>query len=436
MKKILIVSNNSELILKVTKTCESYPNDFDCVICSETDSAISIIDYEIPEIKIIDFTSPKIDANKIVAGIRSDPWLHNGGIIAVVPGAKEVQELEDQKDSNILIVQTMYTFKENFERLIRVLLTNPQFLFNRGLQDTIGGEVKGLFVCDNNPFDIRLYTTFLVNYLYYSNRINEDNRFALQTALMELLTNALEHGNCNISYDEKSEFLATGGNILTLIQNKLKNPEIAGRKIRIHYSIGRDKSQFCIEDEGNGFDWKKRLAIPVEEMYSDETHGRGMTLTKTLVTDMKYNEKGNAVSFGIENLRYESNNIPGIMVPFDVIKYEPRQIVCRQNETSNDLFYIVSGRYGVYVNGKLISVLTPNDMFIGEMAFLLNDRRSATIMSAGNGKLIKIPKVTFMNLIRKNPHYAIFLSKLLAQRLNRTNQKLLEISNQNIDNKK
>ena len=43
-------------------------------------------------------------------------------------------------------------------------------------------------------------------------------------------------------------------------------------------------------------------------------------------------------------------------------------------------------------------------MFIGEMAFLLNDRRSATILSIGAGKLIRIPKVSFLNLIRKNPH--------------------------------
>ena len=57
-------------------------------------------------------------------------------------------------------------------------------------------------------------------------------------------------------------------------------------------------------------------------------------------------------------------------------------------------------------------------MFIGEMAFLLNDRRTATVIALGNDcKLIKIPKTAFLSLIRKNPHYGIFLSKMLAQRL-------------------
>ena len=70
------------------------------------------------------------------------------------------------------------------------------------------------------------------------------------------------------------------------------------------------------------------------------------------------------------------------------------------------------------MNKKYTTLLTPNDMFIGEMAFLLNDRRTATVRAVGsNCKLIKVPKTAFLSLIRKNPHYGIFLSKMLAQRL-------------------
>src|SRR5574344_1640823 len=98
------------------------------------------------------------------------------------------------------------------------------------------------------------------------------------------------------------------------------------------------------------------------------------------------------------------------------------KLVCKENEMSNDLFFIVSGRFAVYSGRKLNTVLTPNDMFIGEMAFLLNDRRTATILAVGDCKLIKIPKSAFLLLIRKNPHYGIFLSKMLAQRLLRQTQ--------------
>ena len=426
MKKLLVASSNQEVLNVVKNTSSKYSRYFEPIFCPETEEALSFLDYELPEIKILDYTSKDIDNNKIRDAISSDPWLHNGGIIAVASSPAEAQKIEDLKDPNILIVQTLYTFKQNISGLLRSLIRNQQFLFNRGMQDRIGSEEKGLFVCDNNPMDIRLYTGFLVNYLYCTNRIDDDGRFALQSTLMELLTNALEHGNCGITYEEKSEWLNQGKIILDLIKQKLRQPEFANRKIHIEYEIGKTKSTFIIKDDGEGFDWKSRMSGDTPAL--DETHGRGIALSKSLVSDLRYNDKGNEVSFDIQNIKNVSNTIPGIMIPFKAIQYKKYDIICKQNEPSNDLYFIVSGRYGVYANCKLISVLTPNDMFIGEMAFLLNDRRSATIMAAGDGKLIRIPKTVFLNLIRKNPHYGLFLSKLLAQRVIRQNRRTLQLS--------
>ena len=155
-----------------------------------------------------------------------------------------------------------------------------------------------------------------------------------------------------------------------------------------------------------------------------------MKLSESLVPQLTYNDKGNEVSFVINNLKDSSNTVPVIMRTFSSVNYSDRQIVCRQNEESNDLYFIVSGRYAIYTDNKLVSVLSPNDMFIGEMAFLLNDRRSATVLAIGNGQLIRIPKVSFVNLIRRNPHYGIFLSKLLAQRLVSQTQKMLTLASQ------
>ncbi len=426
MKKILVASTNPQVIDTVKLGCKKYATYFDADFYEDTDVALSSIDYELPEIKILDFTSKQIDCHRMIATIDSDPWLHNGGIIAVVSNAAQVQEVEERKDPNILIVQTLSNFKENFTRLLRILWRNQHFLFNRGMQENFGGKETGSFICGNDPMDFRLYTRFLVGYMYSSNRISNDDLYSLQTVLMELLTNALEHGNCGITYEEKSEWLNNGGQILDLIDQKLRQPEFAERKIHIEYDIGKEQSTFTIKDDGEGFDWKSRLSDDVEGMV--ETHGRGIALSKSLVSGLRYNDKGNEVSFDIQNIVNISNTIPGIMIPFKTVDYKKHDIICRQNEPSNDLYFIVSGRYGVYANRKLISVLTPNDMFIGEMAFLLNDRRSATIMAAEDGKLIRIPKTMFLNLIRKNPHYGLFLSKLLAQRVIRQNRRTLELS--------
>lgn len=425
MKKILTATSNKIIIDTVKTACQRYSAYFETDVFSDTEQIINYIDYQIPEIKVIDFSSSDIDAKRILVAIDEDPWLHFGGIIAVCRDSKMVADLEAKKNTNILAVQTLKDFSKHFSRLLRILWQNQQFLFNRGMQDVIGGQETGNFICGNDPMDIRFYTNFLVSYLFNTNRISDEERFNLQMTLMELLTNALEHGNLEISYEDKSKWMTQGGDILQLIGARAAMPQYYGRKISISYSIGKVKSSFKIRDDGNGFDWRKF----VKKDPTIGLHGRGINLSEGLVSELHYNEKGNEVSFEITNLRNAVNTVPGMFKPFDTITYTDKEVICRQNEASNDLYFIVGGRFAVYSGRKLVSVLTPNDMFIGEMAFLLNDRRSATILAVGDCRLIKIPKQDFLSLIRRNPHYGIFLSKMLAQRLVKQTQKTIELSN-------
>lgn len=426
MKKVLTASSNKIVIDTVKAACKRYNNYFETDVYSDTEQIINYIDYQIPEIKVIDFSCPDVDAKRILSTINEDPWLHFGGIIAVCKDQACFEELEAKKDINIVAIQKLSDFSKHFGRLLRILWQNQQFLFNRGMQDLIGGQESGSFICGNDPMDIRFYTNFLVSYLYNTNRISDDDRFNLQMALMELLTNALEHGNLEISYEDKTKWMSQGGDILQLIAARASMTQFENRRIHISYSIGKTTSKFTIRDDGKGFDWKSHL----KKTANTDLHGRGINLSTELVNELIYNEKGNEVSFEITNLRNSINNLPVMFKPFDTITYTNKQIVFRQNDSSNDLYFIVGGRFAVYSERKLISVLTPNDMFIGEMAFLLNDRRSATVIAVGNCKLIRIPKQAFLSLIRRNPHYGIFLSKMLAQRLLKQNAKTLSLTQQ------
>ena len=154
-----------------------------------------------------------------------------------------------------------------------------------------------------------------------------------------------------------------------------------------------------------------------EEDISPSTHGMGIRMSVGMVKNLRYNDKGNRVTFDIDTRKHTTNFTPVILKSQEIVWCNHMQVICKEGEETNNLFYISSGQYAVYVGNKLISVLTPNDVFIGEMAFLLDDRRSATVVSIGKGVLIKIPKMKFMQLIERYPYYGIFLSRLLASRL-------------------
>ena len=328
-----------------------------------TPQIINYINYELPEIKILDYTSEDTDCDTILSTINADPWLHYGGIIAVCETRGKKQTLEELKDSNILCVLTLEEFKQNFERLLKLILANQQFVFHRGLQNDFAGEESGSFSFDNDLLDIHFYSSFLISYLYNTNKISSVDRFNLQIALSELLNNALEHGNLEISYEEKSKWMEENGEIVSLIEQKRLDPKFSNRKIGISYILNQDFCSFTISDDGNGFDWKKYTQKQAEE--STQLHGRGIQLSGEMVGTLSYNDKGNKVTLKIKSQKNSSNNIPGVMRTFETVTFKDREVICRENEPTNDLYFIVSGKYAVYSGRKLVSVLTPNDMFIG-----------------------------------------------------------------------
>jgi len=434
MKKILTASANKSVIDTVKNACELFSSYFTTDIFNSTDEIIRYIDFELPEIKVLDFTSPNIDCNKILQNIADDTWLHYGGVIAVCNNHQQVVDLEHRKNPNILAIQTVGDFQNHFTRILRILYQNQRFLFNRGMRDIMGGEESGSFIFGNDPMDSLFYTNFLVSYLYNTNRISDDARFSLQMTFSELVTNALEHGNLEIDYDSKTKWLSKGGSMIKLIQERAQDPRFAKRRIKISYTIGKFNSKFTIADDGNGFNWRSFLSNdkPADDFM---LHGRGISLSKSVAQSLTYNEVGNQVTFVISNLRNTTSAIPSKMSQFETVEYKNREVVCREGETSNDLYFILSGRFAVYANNKLTTVLTPNDLFIGEMAFLLNDRRTATILAVGDCRLIRIPKADFLLMIRKNPHYGIFLSKMLAQRLLRQTSQTIELKKELIAKK-
>ena len=415
MKKIPIVSTVVSTVDAMQQACKQ--SNFSIIsqhLHSYTE-ALSAFRYEMPEIKIIDFGDPVINAEKCLKVVKDDPWLLFGGVIAITNTQEQKTALMQRKEPNFLFVLTRREFEQFIAQIIKILNSHEHFLVNRGMSHPANDREHGSFTSETDPFEVMFYGNLISTYLYNTDRVNEAERSAFQGAMMELLLNAVEHGNCNISYDEKTEWLKQGKDILDLIKIKRMDPLVGTKKVLITYDISPERTQITIKDDGPGFDWRAALDAPFEA----GLHGMGIKMSQTFVKRLWYNDTGNEVSFEVQNQNNSANLTPAILRDQEIFHFTHLQVVCRQNDESNNLFYIRSGRYAVYVNNTLLTVLTPADIFIGEMAFLTNDRRSATIVAIGKGTLVKVPKMKFMKLIESYPHYGIFLSRLLADRLAR-----------------
>ncbi|MDR2371062.1 MAG: cyclic nucleotide-binding domain-containing protein, partial [Treponema sp.] len=186
------------------------------------------------------------------------------------------------------------------------------------------------------------------------------------------------------------------------------------------WDIQASQTAFIIRDEGKGFNVKAHL----RKITSQDTmslHGRGIKMASMLSTELKYNDKGNEVTLFLRHDASVKHEVPIGFSHERIIEVKKGDIVLREDEPSDYLYYIISGNYSVFHNLKKVGSLSPQDIFMGEIAFLLNQRRSASVQADGQGKLVLLTRKTLVSIIRKYPHYGIFISKLLARRLVRAN---------------
>jgi DNA-binding response OmpR family regulator len=124
-----------------------------------------------------------------------------------------------------------------------------------------------------------------------ANACDDANRVVL--GLTELMVNAVEHGNLEIDYDEKSR-LNLAGKWEKEVMARLESEQFSNKRVRVEFERQSDQVVFNIIDQGNGFDWSNYLHISPERAF--DTHGRGIAMANTISFDqIEYCGVGNEV---------------------------------------------------------------------------------------------------------------------------------------------
>ncbi|MBX3235776.1 MAG: response regulator [Nitrospiraceae bacterium] len=119
--------------------------------------------------------------------------------------------------------------------------------------------------------------------------------------ILELALNAIEHGNLEIGYAEKSRLLNCDC-LDEEIARRLADPRYASRTATAQFA--RQAGRLCLQilDEGEGFEWHRFLDFDPQR--ACDTHGRGIAMANKLSFDqLEYLGKGNEV---LAVLRLES----------------------------------------------------------------------------------------------------------------------------------
>jgi CRP/FNR family cyclic AMP-dependent transcriptional regulator len=96
-----------------------------------------------------------------------------------------------------------------------------------------------------------------------------------------------------------------------------------------------------------------------------------------------------------------------------------------EGEPGNTMYVLMEGSVAVIVAGHAIELARPGAL-LGEMALVDSFVRSATAIARSNCRLLPINKAQFDLLVRESPEFARHVMMVMAGRLRRMNQRLLE----------
>lgn len=151
---------------------------------------------------------------------------------------------------------------------------------------------KAIYVIPNDISLINIMAFQLTSTLapsgFCTNAVSEN----LSLALKEALTNAVCHGNLEISSDIRESEGLTGFN--GEIDRRSKMPIYRDRKVKIIYEQTSSYVDYSIEDEGKGFDYKNQPDPRNPENFFKNS-GRGLLIIGVHFDEVSWNDKGNRI---------------------------------------------------------------------------------------------------------------------------------------------
>lgn len=110
-------------------------------------------------------------------------------------------------------------------------------------------------------------------------------------------------------------------------------------------------------------------------------------------------------------------------VDSELRSYKQGDLIIKKGEKPTDMYEMIDGEAVVTSNGHEIGHIGPEEFF-GEISFLTESSRSASVRATDRCMVRVISKKDFLQQIRTNPQFIITISRKLAQRVVELNQKI------------
>ena len=231
----------------------------------------------------------------------------------IMDGLELLEAIRDKKSETIIVIitafgtenyaiQALHLGANNYlkkpvssQELLRLLKKYKSIFNSKFSPDALPGRLI------NRNFKLEFKSEFnkipkIVDKVIVESTLELENNIKVnvELGLVELITNAIEHGNLSIDYHQKQNAL-NEGTLDELYADRMNESKYKDRKITVDFYADEKILQWTITDDGEGFDWDI-LPDPTDEQHILELSGRGVFISKFLFDKIEYSGKGNIVT--------------------------------------------------------------------------------------------------------------------------------------------
>jgi CheY-like chemotaxis protein/anti-sigma regulatory factor (Ser/Thr protein kinase) len=148
------------------------------------------------------------------------------------------------------------------------------------------------FILANDPVLLPALTGLFQETLGGMGVCDATDGIRIRMALTEALSNALYHGNLELSSELRQR---DDGTYERLARQRCGQSPYRERRIQVTATVTSRQAVYCIRDEGPGFD-PSGLPDPTDPANLEKRSGRGLLLIRTFMDEVSHNATGNQIT--------------------------------------------------------------------------------------------------------------------------------------------
>jgi DNA-binding response OmpR family regulator len=236
---------------------------------------------------LLDRMMPDVDGLKVVQWLKKQKDLSKPPII-MQTGSDKPEQIKEGLDAGVFYYLTKPLQGEVLKSVVSSAVRESRQ--KRALNIELSRHRASFRLMDSAVFHLKTLKEAEDSACFIANCFPDSE--AMLPAIAELIINSVEHGNLDVTYEEKTKLVANG-TWRTELDKRSQLPEYKDKIVEIFFKHEGDSYTIKISDQGKGFPWPKY--INVDPARALDNHGRGIARANMIFTKLQYNKEGNQV---------------------------------------------------------------------------------------------------------------------------------------------